>query len=94
VACWLHNVCVDDFGLQRTRPVGSGCIAGFEHETDHQRGDSVPGVLAWTDGTPVRAGYRSDLKRCHHRDMWTETIKKNNLSRPRYSRCSKAVSRK
>ena len=94
VACRLHNVCVDDFGLQRIRPVGSGCIAGFEHETDHQRGDSVPGVLAWSDGTPVRAGYISDLKRCHHWDMWTETIKRNNLSRPSYSRCSKAVSRK
>jgi hypothetical protein len=62
VACRLHNICIDDFGTRRIKPVGSGYIPGFEHETDHQRGDNHPGTLAWTDGTPIRAGYRSDLE--------------------------------
>jgi hypothetical protein len=62
VACRLHNICVDDFSLKRIRPVGSGCIPGFEQETDHQCGDRAPGILVWTEGTPVYAGYRSDLE--------------------------------
>jgi hypothetical protein len=49
VTCRLHNICADDFGVHHIRPVGSGCIPGFERETDHQDGDSLPGVIAWTD---------------------------------------------
>jgi hypothetical protein len=94
VACRLHNICVDDFGLHRMRPVGSGCIPGFEHETDHQHGDSLPGIIAWTDGTAIRAGYRSDLEQCNHRDMWTNSIKQLGLTRPNYSKFSKKIVRK
>ena len=94
VACRLHNICVDDFGLRRMRPVGSGCIPGFEHETDHQHGDSPPGIIAWTDGTAIRVGYRSDLEQCNHRDMWTNSIKQLGLTRPNYSKFSKKIVRK
>ena len=37
--------------------VGSGYILAFEHETDHHDGDTLSGVLAWSDGTPIYAGY-------------------------------------
>jgi hypothetical protein len=34
--------------------------------------DNLPGVIAWTDGTPVHARYHSDLEHYGHRDMVIE----------------------
>jgi len=35
-----------DYTAHQIRLVGSGCIPGFERETDHQDGNSLPGVIA------------------------------------------------
>ncbi len=75
VAYQLQNIHVDDFRLQGVKPVGSGCIPGFEHEIDNLNSDKLPGVIAWTDGTPVHARFHSDLEHYGHGDMLTQTVK-------------------
>ncbi len=57
VACQLHNICIDDFGFHWVEPVGSGYIPYFECEKDQQNGDTLPGVIAWADGTPIHSRY-------------------------------------
>ena len=94
VACRLHNICISDSVCRRVQPVSIGIVPGFERETDYQAGDTAVGSYWYTDGTPVMRGYRSDLELCHHRDMWTDTIRQAGLTRPTYSKYSKATVRK
>ncbi len=88
VACWLHNICIDDPNCSKVQPVRHRTVPGFEGETDFQYGDTFL-ALQFADGTRIRSGYRSDLESCHHRDMWTNRILNLGLVRPTFSRYSK-----
>jgi DDE superfamily endonuclease len=76
VACKLHNICIDDSGFRKIMPIHSRSIPGFARESDHQEDDNAS--ICFTDGTPLNSkkGYRSDLEKCTHRDIWTKYIKK------------------
>jgi DDE superfamily endonuclease len=90
VACRLHNVCVAEFGEKKMGSISRGAVQGFEFETDHQQNDNSAGFVMYTDGVPsVGQGYRSDLERCSHRDMWTDIIGENGLIRPVFSKYNK-----
>jgi hypothetical protein len=94
VACKLHNLLIDEFGCERIQSITRGAVPGFEGETDHQINDFCAGSIMYTDGTPsLGQGYRSDLELCSHRDMWTEIIKANGLTRPIFSKYSKRMVR-
>jgi hypothetical protein len=92
IACRLHNVCMNDVNCRKVRYVSSGMVPGFERETDFQAKDDVNG-LQFTDGTNFR-GYRSDLERCDHRDIWTAIILQAGYTWPIFSRFSKNTVRK
>jgi hypothetical protein len=94
VACRLHNVCIDDFGEKRMQSISRGTVQGFEFETDHQQNDFRSGFTIFTDGVPsVGQGYRSDLECCSHREMWTNIIKEEGLTRPVFSKYNKVTVR-
>ena len=93
VACRLHNVCIKDVGAKAPRPVSRGSVPGFEHESDGQPGDNQAGFCSFTDGTAVGRGFRSNREACPHRDRWTDSIKDAGLTRPVYSKFSKATVR-
>jgi hypothetical protein len=66
----------------------------FEFEMDHQQNDFWSGFTIFTDGVPsVGRGYRSDLECCSHREMWTNIIKEDGLTRPVFSKYNKVTVR-
>jgi DDE superfamily endonuclease len=73
VACKLHNICIEDSGYQKVHPMYRNSAPEFDKESDYQPGDDS-NVITFTDGTPIRQGFRSDLEQCTHREQWTETI--------------------
>jgi hypothetical protein len=68
-------------------------VPGFERETDFQAEDDVNG-LQFTDGTNLFRGYRSDLERYDHHDIWTAIILQAGYTWPIFSRFSKNIVRK
>jgi hypothetical protein len=94
VACRLHNVCVAECGEKLTQSISRGAVQGFEAETDHQQNDSRSGFILYTDGVPcLGPGYRSDLECCSHREMWTNIIREEGMTRPVFSKYNKTVVR-
>jgi hypothetical protein len=79
VACKLHNICVDRFGLEEVRP-----YAGFQlWDRDAYGGDDQ--TLSFTSETGMRRGYRSDLARCSKRDRITAALRSMGAARPVHS---------
>ncbi len=69
-------------------------LHNFEAETDHQQNDARSGFIMYTDGVPcLGRGYRSDLECCSHREMLTNIIREEGLTRPVFSKYNKTVVR-
>ena len=79
VACKLHNICVDRFGLERVLPF----VGLNARETDIAGGDDSNAL--YTDGTGMQRGHRSDRDVCTKRAELTCALRTMRIQRPENS---------
>jgi len=79
VACKLHNICVDRFGLERVLPF----VGLNARETDIAGGDDSNAL--YTDCTGMQRGHRSDRDVCTKRAELTCALRTMRIQRPENS---------